>query len=901
MFDRNAQWIWDAGNRKAYNHMIQAKEVLSVSDKQRQAAIAMKITASSYYMVQLNGKVVGHGPAKSAHGKRSVDTYDLTPFAVTGENTLIISALSVGTGTMTAACEDAGLIFQIKLGKKTIVSSSKTQVRTDPTRSHPASRRWLMPCVDDFDATGLAKRSGWKAATVVDGSDVELYDRRVPLPSREVLPVKRLVSLDVVKVPNVNVTFKVKPYLVPADQVDRCNVYDTNAYFISEIQSPCDQTWELTPALGNVAWWVNGTHLVNSNGWSTSNYGDKPIPVKLTKGKNLLIGINRHSHHDDVTLCGHAEKPITFKNPFGKGLFAVVRDQQDAKPITGKKQLTTDWANRPGLIKRMKPADGSLDAAPQPLVEGAQLIASCDAMLNDMTMDTLTMPAAKPGQASRLIVDLGVLHNGYVCFDCVAASQGQLIFSMFEAIKEDPHVVIHWPGINNALRYRTARGRDSYESFFAYGVRYIAIQYTGNQPVTLKNLRVLTANCNMVAQGSLQTDNPLLNAIYKQGVQSQLSGMDDTYTDCPTFEQVNWNYDNRTTALANYVTFSSDAITKNSIRLFSEDPHFQGMVRSQYPSEWENFIPLWSFHWIMWVRDYWWHSGDTSFAKEMMPCIIRGLEHALSLRDERGLLSMPGVWHFVDWAQGRDDNHAVNAAEQGGLLGALEAAITLGKTLGKSYSKQTATWQKEFEQLKKAINTHLWCEQRKAYADSLHEDGSQSPVSSMVTNAILCLHGAADAKRSQMLADRMTKGPSAGLLDFGSPLGVFYMLELYDKLEMPQPLFAIIAEHWGEMALQGDTCGWEQFKKGRPAGAYWPTRSRCHPCSAVVLKYIIRWVLGIRQTAAGWERFDVQPVVTGLPTTRVWGSVPTPKGLIRVNWEGKNQKSAILKVSKPKN
>ena len=63
----------------------------------------------------------------------------------------------------------------------------------------------------------------------------------------------------------------------------------------------------------------------------------------------------------------------------------------------------------------------------------------------------------------------------------------------------------------------------------------------------------------MIAKGSLQTDDPMLNAIYKQGVQTQLSGMDDTYTDCPTFEQVNWNYDNRTTAMANYVTFASHA------------------------------------------------------------------------------------------------------------------------------------------------------------------------------------------------------------------------------------------------------------------------------------------------------------------------------------------------------
>ncbi|MAX23942.1 MAG: alpha-L-rhamnosidase [Phycisphaeraceae bacterium] len=900
MFDRKAQWIWDASDRKTYHHYLQARETFTVPQAQLANPITLQITACSYYMVTLNGKVIGHGPAKSAHGKRSVDTYDLRPFAQRGENELIITALTVGAGTMTAAYEDAGLIFQINVGKRIIVSDSKTQVRPDPTRKRPTSRRWIMPCVEDVDAAGLAKRSGWKNATVIDASAIQLYERRVPLPSREVLPVKRVVSCDAVKLPNVNVTFIVKPYLVDEKQRYRCNTYHTHAYLISEIHSPIDQTFELAPALGNFAWWINGKHMVDSNGWNTSAYGDKPIVVKLSKGKNLLVGISRHSHHEDACICGHADRPLTFKNPYGKGMFALILDEPDAKSITGKKQLTTEWAAMPGMIKGVKPAHGFTDGAIQPFAEGARVIKPLDADVNTATLDTLTLPAAKNGTASRTIVDLGVLHNGYLCFDSEAHDDGRLIFSMFEAIREDPQVMIHWPGINNALRYRVAKGRQSFESFFAYGVRYIAIHHTGSKPVTLKNLRVLTANCNMVAKGSLQTDNPIINAIYKQGVQSQLSGMDDSYTDCPTFEQVNWNYDNRTTALANYVTFSSDAITQNSIRLFSEDPHFQGMVRSQYPSDWENFIPLWSFHWIMWVRDYWWHSGDAAFAKQMMPCITRGLEHALSLRDERGLLSMPGVWHFVDWAQGRDDDHAVNAAEQGGLLGALEAAIQLGQVLGKTFGKQASQWQKQYDQLKASINEHLWCNERQAYADSLHADGSPSPVSSMVTNALLCLHGVADEKRSRMLAQRMTKGPEGGLLDYGSPLGVFYMLELYDQLEMIEPLFAIIAEHWGEMTLQGDTCGWEHFKKGRPANAYWPTRSRCHPCSAVALKYIIRWVLGVRQTAPGWKQFTVKPVDTGLPIHRVWGSVPSPEGLIRVSWGQNGDKIKQMNVISPK-
>lgn len=886
MFNAKAQWIWDRTDRMAYHHYLQARRRFTITQPQLTKTPALLITASSYYQCYLNGKVVGHGPAKSAHGRRSVDRYDLRPYLATGENELLIVALSVGAGTMTGACEPAGLIYEIQLGSKSIVSDKQTQVRTDPTRTKPTARRWILPCVEDVDAAGLAKRSGWKPATVVDNSGVNLYARRVPLPSREVLPAKRVVDMDTVKLPNVNVTFIVKPYLVNTDQRHRCNTYNPHAYILSEIHSPRSQTLELVPALGNLSWYINGTFMVRSNGWSTSAYDNSKPIAKLKKGRNLLVGVCHNSHHEDVTLAGYAEAPVTFKNPYGKGMFSIARLPQDTEPITGKAQLTADWAKLSKLIRQPAIAHSFEDGASQPLAQGARILASRQSEMSDATMDTVTLPAAKDGTASRTIIDLGVLHNGCLCFDADSQAEGRLIFSMYEAIKEDPHVVPHWTSINNALTYRTTAGLHSFESFFAYGVRYIAIYHTGPKPVTLHNLRVLTANCNMIAKGSLQTDNATINAIYKQGQQTQLSGMDDTYTDCPTFEQVNWNYDNRTTAMANYMTFASDAITQNSIRLFSEDPIFRGMVRSQYPSEWENFIPLWSFHWIMWVRDYWWQSGDDRFARDMMPCIKRGLKHALGLRNDKGLLSMPGVWHFVDWAQGRDDDHAVNAAEQGGLLGALEAAIQLGKALGTSLSKQVAQWHNEYAKLKRAINKHLWCEKRKAYADSLHEDGMLSPISSMPTNAILCLHGAADAKRTQMLAKRMAKGPAGGLVDYGSPMGVFYMTELYDRLGMVKDLFAIIAEHWGEMVLQGDSCGWEQFAKGLPKSAYWPTRSRCHPCSAVVVKYLARWILGVEQLSPGWSTFTVHPGDTGLGIRRVWGSVPTPNGLIRVSWQG---------------
>ena len=77
----------------------------------------------------------------------------------------------------------------------------------------------------------------------------------------------------------------------------------------------------------------------------------------------------------------------------------------------------------------------------------------------------------------------------------------------------------------------------------------------------------------------------------------------------------------------------------------------------------------------------------------------------------------------------------------------------------------------------------------------------------------------------------------------GSPYGLYYILEMFDRLGEVEELFKLIRQRWGEMVLAGDTTTWETFSEWN--GPVWPTRSRCHPFAAFVAKYLIRYLLGI--------------------------------------------------------
>ena len=893
LFSPQAKWIWDDSDRWSYHHYVQARRTFTVGEPDlamvRGGAPTLAITADAYYQAWLNGRVIGEGPAKSAEGRRSVDLWPIASLLLAGKNELLIVALSLGTGTMTYCPDEAGLIFELDLGRRRVPSDDETEVRPDPARQKRTARRWILPCIEDID--DAAEGGEWKSAKVV-GKQIQIYPRRVPLPTREVLSVKRMVMAEVVRPPNVAISMRLRPYLTDGDQKRRSNPFAAPAYIVTDIVSPIDQKLTFTPTLGNVTWYFRGQKIFEGSGWRPWVQTDPPAGIDLRKGPNRLVGLHdRTNHFEDINLAGFAAQPVEFTNPFGRGAFQVVRVREARALVEGPTMEKIDWnALRPAMGE-MDPLDSMPFGNPYDLVYGARQVGRDQPALKNASAgsssEPLVIPPAPPGLATRVIVDLGVLHNGWLAFDAEGRKGSLLVLAMFEGLEPGPPIRIQWPGgCNNALAYRLRDGRQSFESFFAYGVRYIAIQHTGDHHVRLGNLRVFTANCGSALQGSLLVDDELLNSIYRICAQSVISGVNDTFTDCPTFEQVNWNFDNRAAAMADAATCANYAVTRNSIELFDEDPRFRGLVRSQYPSTWESQIPMWAFHWIMWCRDYYWQTADMGFAQRIMPRVAAGIREGLDKIGPRGLLEWPGTWHFIEWGNGRDDDHDVMSAEQAGFVGALDAAIELAAVTGNQYGETAEKWRSARANLVRAVNDNLWDAKRQAYFDSLHRDGSPSPVTSQTTNAAMAVYGFASAERAKELARRILAGDPQ-LLPYGSPYGLYYVLELLDQQGDTENIFSIIRRRWGEMVLAGDTCTWETFAEFGYLD--WPTRSRCHPFAAYVAKYMTRYLLGVNVLAPGYAKFHIElKLPEGI--NHCHGSVPTPKGLIRVGWERRAEK-----------
>jgi hypothetical protein len=185
----SAQWIW-SGDDAGYDDYREARHEFTLTDAQltqvrRGGRIELSITADALYQVWINGRMLGHGPAKSARGTRSVDAYDLAAQVAPGKNRVDVLVLNLGAGNMCYCMAKPGLRFDVRLDDE-VLAASGPETLMRPSRSHdkPTVRRWMLPCIEDVDAGAAAGE--WTPANVVE-RDLALYPRRVPLPTREPL------------------------------------------------------------------------------------------------------------------------------------------------------------------------------------------------------------------------------------------------------------------------------------------------------------------------------------------------------------------------------------------------------------------------------------------------------------------------------------------------------------------------------------------------------------------------------------------------------------------------------------------------------------------------------------------------------------------------------------------
>ena len=164
---------------------------------------------------------------------------------------------------------------------------------------------------------------------------------------------------------------------------------------------------------------------------------------------------------------------------------------------------------------------------------------------------------------------------------------------------------------------------------------------------------------------SFNSDQEILSRIWNTGWRTARLCANETFYDCPYYEQLQYIGDTRIQALISLYVSGDDRLVRNALLQFDASRFSEGLTQSRYPSASPQVIPPFSLFWVNMVHDYWTLREDPDFIKSFLPGIDNVLNWFIQRIDpDTGLLGKVAYWNFVDWT---DEWPWINEKRIGGV------------------------------------------------------------------------------------------------------------------------------------------------------------------------------------------------------------------------------------------
>lgn len=907
-----AKWIWVRGeDPKGYNQTVVARKSLKLEEVR---SAVMRITADSYYRLWVNGRWVADGPCRSWPEHYQYDELEVGPYLRPGDNEIEVVARYYGVGDFHRIPQQAGLLAQLD------VTDSRGSVQsygTDRTWQVGEARGWRrdtpkvsiqMEPAEYYDAR-VGEEVGFGPAAELfaaeDGPWKDLRARDVGLMTMEPRAARAYLGAKVVRAEGWN-------YCLPSVRLSNPGVIEAN----HTAAAACGMATVIENA-------ERATVQLRTEGMRVSVDGrqERDGRYQLGPGKHALVAFPEN-------LFGHdKEKAVRFEEPAGIRLanparpghenpFVLVRLGEYAvatndlvwinftQEVPQFKALTDGFRQATGeLLKAGGSPESFLQAAGERVEvmpsremfvqdtfwqftgrrvagDGADLVKNPEGLMHENAEVTTVLPSERG--AVELLYDLGEQDVGYYDFELTAEAGVTVDIFGIEYISPEGRLQFSW-GNRNGMRYVTKEGVNRFTSLKRRSGRYLFVTVRDHRrPVAIRKLQLVSSTYPVHQAGSFACSDARLERIWEISTRTLKLCMEDTYTDCPLYEQTHWVGDARNESLLAYGAFGAYDLAARCIQITAQSLERFPITGCQTPSGWDTLLPAWSFLWGISTWDYYFETGDRAFLEGVYPSVIRNLKGAESFTNERGLFSGP-FWNMFDWS-GSDQGRRTVLHNSMFAVGAVDAALKAAELLGKS---ENAKWLRGYrERLTGGIN-RCWDAAKGAYPDSIHDDGKASASTSVHTSFLGLLYDIVP-EANREAARRNLLNPPEKMVRLGSPFAALYLYEAYERLGMEDQVVKEIYRNYLPMLEAGATTVWESFPSGTTGGGQWPTRSHCHAWSSAPTRFLNRIVLGVKTTAPGGGRIEISPRLSGLTWAR--GTTLTKAGPVAVSWkvEGKS-------------
>ncbi|RTE09894.1 family 78 glycoside hydrolase catalytic domain [Paenibacillus whitsoniae] len=929
--DWQASWIWGEGEASPRNEWRCFRKTFEVPPANESGGGALlSITADSRYVLYVNGTRVGRGPVRSWPSELAYDQHEIGHLLKPGQpNTIAVLVMHFGISTFYYLRGRGGLIAQVQDGAGHVLAATDASWRNSVHLGHhPRSPR--ASCQHAFaeyvdarlwDAAWVSESfddTAWEASLAMGAAGMEPWTtlklRDIPLLTEERIVPVRVESLAKVKSFQATAAVDVRNALVKGSE----NHANRNAFLGFALTSlyadrACKATIGFVQShecLRSLS--VNGRRL------EEQFYGSKPeryVDVELLAGDNLLaIDVSGHIHTGKLQIGVYADEPanVSFRAPAWPGRLTTAEegllsdwlsigpfDTVELLDHQGWRELNEEHPVYVALRDKAITLDDLV--AYRQWIEpiAAAHVSEADIFALSVwrkenvkyavpaELQNAVIPHREPaevpffeGYDTEVLFDLGKEYSGYLQFEIEAEAGTVLDWYGFEYMSGQYRQDMF--GLDHTLRYVAVDGRQRYESPIRRGLRYLTLTVRGAaKPVKIHSVTMLQSNYPVAEVGSFTSSDALLNDIWEISRHTTKVCMEDTFVDCPAFEQVFWVGDSRNEALVSNYLFGVQDIVKRCLKLVPGSKFQTPLFADQVPSGWSSVIPNWTFFWAIACAEYYEQTGDRDFAREMYEHIQFTLAHYLTHIDDKGLFNIKG-WNLLDWSPIDQPNDGVVTHQNMFLVHTLKTGAAMGRLAGDEAG--AAELERAADSLQEAINRHLWSEEARAYIDCIHADGRRSTVISMQTQVVASLTGIAPSDRKAVI-DTYLIAPPPNFVQIGSPFMSFFYYEALAKLGETGLMLQDIRRNYGQMIRHGATTCWEQYPNflENRANPDMLSRSHCHAWSAAPAYFLGREVLGVRSLAPGWRKVEIAPIPGDLTWAK--GSVPHPAGgRIDVAW-----------------
>ncbi|MDR1919098.1 MAG: glycoside hydrolase, partial [Tannerellaceae bacterium] len=362
--------------------------------------------------------------------------------------------------------------------------------------------------------------------------------------------------------------------------------------------------------------------------------------------------------------------------------------------------------------------------------------------------------------------------------------------------------------------------------------------------------------------------HPDLSKILDIGWRTARLCANETYMDCPYYEQLQYFGDTRIQAMISLYNTRDPYMVKFALEQGRRSIVRDGITMSRYPSATHQFIPSFSLWWIGMGHDYWMYRGEEAYLKTLLPAYRGILSWYEQFMKADGSLGRVPEWFFADWSAGFPNGEPIrepagNSAFQDLLyLLALEAVSEMEEafglpSLGRHYRETGG-------RIRDSFRAKYWDESRGLFADTHDHRAFSQHV-----NALAVLAGILpEAEAAQLMTKTLSDPTIAQATIYFS----YYVNQALSKAGLGDTFISNL-QIWREQMALGLTT-WAESPE--------PARSDCHAWGASPNIEFYRILLGIDSEAPGFREIRISPSLGNLKT--VSGTMPHPAGTIAVSY-----------------